>query len=74
MANARLNPKSPVKASQLKNESFVAKNIKSFVDQGTYNQCVEQKAYELFLQRGGAQGDALQDWLEAEKIVSSEFK
>lgn len=28
---------------------------------------IERRAYELYLSRGGAQGDALQDWLEAER-------
>ncbi len=74
MANTRLKPQASAKVSKPKKESFVTKSIKSFVDQGTYNQRVEMKAYELYLQRGGASGDALQDWLEAERIVSSEFK
>jgi len=28
---------------------------------------IEKRAYELFLARGGESGNALQDWLQAEK-------
>ena len=30
---------------------------------------IRQKAYELYLQRGGQEGDDLQDWFTAEKMV-----
>ena len=30
---------------------------------------VRQRAYELFLQRGGAPGDDLRDWLNAEREI-----
>lgn len=33
---------------------------------------VQQRAYELFLRRGGAFGGALDDWLEAERELSWE--
>ena len=32
-------------------------------------QKIQEKAYELFLQRNGAPGSAEQDWIQAEKIV-----
>ena len=28
---------------------------------------IEARAYELYLARGGAEGDAMDDWLEAER-------
>jgi len=37
-----------------------------------YYQKVQEKAYELYLQRNGAPGSAEQDWLEAEKIVKGQ--
>jgi hypothetical protein len=30
---------------------------------------IEKKAYELYIQRGGEPGKAMDDWLEAERIV-----
>ena len=42
--------------------------------QKTFPCAVEQLAYSLYLQRGGDEGDALKDWVEAEnrlKNVSS---
>ena len=30
---------------------------------------IQQKAYELFQQRGGFHGNDLSDWLEAEKLL-----
>lgn len=30
---------------------------------------IERKAYERYLERDGSYGDALEDWLEAEKEV-----
>lgn len=34
---------------------------------------IEKRAYELFLARGGESGNALQDWLQAEKIIYTEI-
>ena len=34
---------------------------------------IAQKAYELYEQRGGREGRALEDWLEAEVIVMEEI-
>jgi len=32
---------------------------------------IRRRAYELYLSRGGANGDDLSDWLEAERLVRS---
>jgi len=34
---------------------------------------IRQKAYELYLQRGGSHGDDMNDWLRAEKEVKKEL-
>jgi len=34
---------------------------------------IARKAYELYEQRGGQEGRALEDWLEAEAIVMEEI-
>jgi Protein of unknown function (DUF2934) len=34
---------------------------------------ISQKAYELWEQRGRQEGDALQNWLDAEEIVMEEI-
>lgn len=34
---------------------------------------IREKAYKLFLQRGGSHGQDLDDWLEAERIVLREI-
>lgn len=34
---------------------------------------IAQKAYELWEQRGSREGDALQDWFDAEEIVMEEI-
>ncbi|MEK6618581.1 MAG: DUF2934 domain-containing protein [Nitrospirota bacterium] len=34
---------------------------------------IAQKAYELYEQRGGREGRALEDWFEAEAIVMEEI-
>lgn len=36
------------------------------------NTKIRERAYELFLQRGGAPGDPLRDWLKAEEQVRDE--
>ena len=35
-------------------------------------QRVAEKAYELFLERGGSHGRDMEDWLEAERLVRTE--
>jgi hypothetical protein len=35
---------------------------------------IARKAYELFEQRGGAAGHEVDDWLEAERLISEEMK
>jgi hypothetical protein len=39
----------------------------------TYEQ-IQARAYEIFLGRGGARGDELQDWLQAESELASRRK
>jgi Protein of unknown function (DUF2934). len=34
-------------------------------------EAIEYRAYELYLQRGGCEGDALEDWLNAEQELFS---
>ncbi len=36
---------------------------------GDFYRKVQEKAYELYLQRNGAPGSPEEDWLQAEKIV-----
>jgi hypothetical protein len=35
-------------------------------------EAIAQRAYELFLQRGGEQGKDVEDWVRAEKELSSQ--
>ena len=35
---------------------------------------IRKRAQELFIKRGSASGDALTDWLEAEKQIKEELK
>ncbi len=35
---------------------------------------IAQKAYELYEERGPAQGSDIEDWLEAEKLVLAELE
>jgi hypothetical protein len=35
---------------------------------------IRKRAQELFVKRGSASGDALTDWLEAEKQIKSELR
>jgi len=78
MANTKVKntekpaPKAAMKINTAKKESLISSNVASFVSQATYNQRVQKTAYQLFLQRGGVNGDALTDWFEAEKIISSQ--
>ncbi len=72
MANNKLTTKTTDKSVAAKKKSFLQKSVATFVKQGNYNQRVAEKAYELYLQRGAAHGNDLNDWFEAEKIVASE--
>ena len=40
--------------------------------EGTWER-IKQKAYDLWIARGGGEGNALRDWLEAEEIVMEEI-
>ena len=35
---------------------------------------IEERAHRLYLQRGGRNGDAMSDWLQAEKEIMAEDK
>jgi hypothetical protein len=39
-----------------------------------FNARVARKAYELFERRGGDEGQDVQDWLEAERLVREEIQ
>jgi hypothetical protein len=39
-----------------------------------WNEAVQKKAYELFEQRGYTQGNDLDDWFEAEKLVKQSMR
>jgi len=39
-------------------------------DSGAARERIATRAYELYLQRGGAHGRATEDWLEAEREIS----
>jgi hypothetical protein len=39
-----------------------------------FNARVARKAYELFERRGGDEGQDVQDWLEAERLVREEMQ
>ncbi len=71
MANVKQASKTTSKPSSTKKETFLAKSISTFVKQGNLNQCIAEKAYELYLKRGGAHGNDLDDWLAAEKMIIS---
>jgi hypothetical protein len=36
-------------------------------------EAIRLKAYELYLERNGAAGDELEDWITAERMVLKEF-
>lgn len=35
---------------------------------------IEQRAYQIYIERGGAQGQALQDWLQAERELLEKYR
>ena len=43
------------------------------IDLPAYAQMVEEKAYELYEQRGRQDGQDWEDWFQAEKIVEEEL-
>ncbi len=51
---------------------IVTKNIKGGIMESS-RELIEKRAYELFLSRGGKDGYAMQDWLQAEQIVHAEI-
>ncbi|MFH1664587.1 MAG: DUF2934 domain-containing protein [Candidatus Omnitrophota bacterium] len=46
-----------------------ARGRKKALDAGTLNAMIAQKAYELYAQRGYQDGNDLNNWVEAERIV-----
>ncbi len=74
MVNVKQGSKTAAKPVATKKEAFLKKSISSFVEQGNYNQRVAEKAYDLYLKRGGAHGNDVDDWLAAEKIVARKTK
>jgi hypothetical protein len=44
------------------------------VSQDEFYRRVQEKAHEIFANRGGQHGNDLNDWYEAEKIVRAEMK
>jgi len=51
----------------------IKENYRQNVDSSHYNRRVEQKAYELYVQRGAGAGLEWEDWFKAEKIVGSDI-
>lgn len=53
-------------------------NKKPAAKKGVYsadiNKSIEEKAYSLFLERGGVHGYHLEDWAKAEKLVLASSK
>ncbi len=47
---------------------------KKKVDEQLVREMIERKAYEIYEQRGREPGKELDDWLEAEKIISGKKK
>lgn len=74
MANVKQPSKTTAKSSAAKKDALIAKSVSGFVKQGNLSQCIAEKAYELYLKRGGAHGNDLGDWLAAEKIIMSQTK
>jgi DUF2934 family protein len=46
---------------------------KTDLDEKTFHEMIEKKAYEIHEKRGRQHGKDLDDWLEAEKIVKGEL-
>lgn len=44
----------------------------AFQDDGRRHEMIARKAYELYERRGGAPGHEFEDWLEAERQISTE--
>jgi hypothetical protein len=40
---------------------------------GPTREDVERRAYEIYLERGGSDGDEILDWLQAEQEVNEEY-
>ncbi|MBI3802142.1 MAG: DUF2934 domain-containing protein [Nitrospirae bacterium] len=65
------------KENTKKNEGLSLSNAEPMerpMEETSLEQRIAEKAYELFQQRGGDHGYHLEDWLEAERIISTEQK
>ena len=58
-----------VASSQTSSKKDIAEINKTAI-----RQRIEKKAYEIFEKRGYAHGNDLQDWIEAEQIVTKELR
>jgi hypothetical protein len=58
--------KTPTNTSKIRFEAPLPKTTLSSEE---FYKKVQEKAYELYLQRNGAAGSAEEDWQQAEKIV-----
>ncbi len=56
-----------------KGKGKVSRKRKPVVDERMLHELIEKKAYELYEKRGRQDGRALDDWLEAEKIIMEEY-
>ena len=65
----------PETTPSIKEKTNVTKGKAAGVDINTTatRQRVERKAYELYAQRGYANGNDLQDWLTAEQVIAQEL-
>ncbi|GIW47627.1 MAG: hypothetical protein KatS3mg078_1504 [Deltaproteobacteria bacterium] len=52
----------------------VSRKKKPVVDERILHELIEKKAYELYEKRGKQEGRALDDWLEAERIIKEEYQ
>lgn len=64
-------PKKAVKKTAEKKETTTVakKTTKSKKTVEVAYETVAQKAYELYLERGGVNGDAFNDWVRAEELL-----
>ncbi len=64
------NRKTTKGSAQRKRKSFLQENIIQSIDHGDQQRRVEEKAYELYENRGYEHGSDQNDWYEAEEIIS----
>ena len=54
-------------------KKVLALNNEERVSREEFMQLVQQKAYELYEKRGSKQGNDLEDWLNAERLVKEDL-